>query len=638
MRIAFVFLAATLFVSCIGPKLATSPVHSRRIASLDDQIRAIDPHKRNLCTITINSHDETDTFAKYLTGYNRIELTPDDSKQSDWFDKACQSGIQCDVLVISGHFSGNFFKDGSDLMLEGPTLERNSCSNTCPGILSHPKDVYLFGCNTLAGKEHDSRTPLQYIQVLVKDGYSYADAQMLAAIRYSPFGNSFESKMQRSFAGVQTIHGFDSVAPSGANVRKSVANYLTRIGDFGRFQDSHGTQTDTAWTQTMTAYTAAQAPSASKAEASQSFSCKLTDPSLANYKKLGMIKSLMGSEEKLLQNIEYLDAYTHDSYSAEQFDYSKDQFAPLATSYFKYKIQMDAVSRAIFDKYLVTPLPGMLALQVSLLNIGLRFGWYTQDQHDATVRRLFGDFRAGISQEKGEILCDREIKIPGLTLANFQKGKWGIGELLAVTCLEPRDPAIVDKILADFVDHPISDVYLYDSLAAAVGLGVTTKRLDVAVSKVLSTMDLKYVNAAGDVSEYLNYLLMSGAKCPACDSKIREIAAGFFSATDGRWAEAMALANRMRSNPTDTELDTAMQMILNGSPSASANIRDAMINRGLCARLPLIKSLEDKYLPADPSSWMLIETAGLHRFDSQLQPPEAKMRVTTSLKRFCQER
>ena len=85
--------------------------------------------------------------------------------EGDWFDKACASGIRCDQLVISGHFGGTFFgMSGNALSLS--TLEAKGCSKSCEGILSHPYEVFLFGCNTLSGKEKDSRTPEQHLQIL----------------------------------------------------------------------------------------------------------------------------------------------------------------------------------------------------------------------------------------------------------------------------------------------------------------------------------------------------------------------------------------------------------------------------------------------------------------------------------------
>ena len=64
-----------------------------------------------------------------------------------------QQGVRCDMLVISGHFDGatEFYSDqvAASEYLPVAEMERASCSDSCPGLFSQLKEVYLFGCNTL---------------------------------------------------------------------------------------------------------------------------------------------------------------------------------------------------------------------------------------------------------------------------------------------------------------------------------------------------------------------------------------------------------------------------------------------------------------------------------------------------------
>ncbi len=200
-----------------------------------------------LCTMTINSDDETKYFKKYYEslGYKSIELTTLEDKKSNpdsptreesyefedntvdesWFQTACKQKIKCDILLISGHFGGQFFGK-SNLTLSIQTLEKNSCNESCPGILSAPKEVYLFGCNTLAGKAADRRTPEEYRAVLIHDGFSPSEADGIAAARYSPISSSFYDTMRRVFKGPKVIYGFSSIAPSGKTISPLLRNYF----------------------------------------------------------------------------------------------------------------------------------------------------------------------------------------------------------------------------------------------------------------------------------------------------------------------------------------------------------------------------------------------------------------------------
>lgn len=193
--------------------------------------------KKNVCTVTINSSDERQVFQSQLNSqdFNFIELTElgksSKSGSSDWFQNACSQNIECDVLIISGHFGGSFF-GRSKFSLGLSDLERNSCHNRCPGILQKPQEVFLLGCNTLASKELDHRTPGQYLADLIHHGIDPTEAERIVTARYSPIGSSNRDRMQRIFEGVPFIFGFSSVGPSGKHIKPSLQKYLAEVGDY----------------------------------------------------------------------------------------------------------------------------------------------------------------------------------------------------------------------------------------------------------------------------------------------------------------------------------------------------------------------------------------------------------------------
>src|SRR5262245_43932160 len=70
--------------------------------------RPFDPpaSKTTVCTITVNSPNEKDAFCRNLPKdrFEFVELV--ERGRRDWLSSACQQKVQCDALIISGHFGG----------------------------------------------------------------------------------------------------------------------------------------------------------------------------------------------------------------------------------------------------------------------------------------------------------------------------------------------------------------------------------------------------------------------------------------------------------------------------------------------------------------------------------------------------
>lgn len=165
-------------------------------------------------------------FKQKFASDGRFKFTELTSTNEKWFDQSCASQVQCDVLVISGHFGGTFFgKTGNHLSLS--ELESQSCSKKCTGILEQPKEVYLFGCNTLASKGPATRTPEQYLQVLLEDGLERSFAERVVEARYGPSGEQNVNRMKRAFPGVPVIYGFCDKAPLGEEAGPIMKAYLS---------------------------------------------------------------------------------------------------------------------------------------------------------------------------------------------------------------------------------------------------------------------------------------------------------------------------------------------------------------------------------------------------------------------------
>jgi hypothetical protein len=189
--------------------------------------------KKTVCTITVNSADEKETFRRYLPAdkFRFVELV--ERGRPDWLASACAARTRCDVLVISGHYDGRdeFYSDqpGVREFLPVEEMERASCSKSCSGLFSQLKEVYLFGCNTL-NPEALKRMSSEVTRSLVRAGRSPADADRLARQLASLHGASSRDRMRLIFDDVPVIYGFSSKAPVGPVAGSMLGGYFRSGG------------------------------------------------------------------------------------------------------------------------------------------------------------------------------------------------------------------------------------------------------------------------------------------------------------------------------------------------------------------------------------------------------------------------
>jgi hypothetical protein len=197
------------------------------------------------CIIALNEPHETEAFRANLDP-KRFEIVniraiaaaarPQTSaapgaSASSWLLDACTPQTQCDLMIYSAEFAGRFFgKEQASLSLQ--ELEEASCQARCAGLFRQPREVFLLACNTLATKDEDSRTPEDYLQVLLDHGFDRASAERVVELRYGPLGPSFRESLRRIFAGVPRIYGFSSVAPRGEYTAPMLTRYLRGKSDY----------------------------------------------------------------------------------------------------------------------------------------------------------------------------------------------------------------------------------------------------------------------------------------------------------------------------------------------------------------------------------------------------------------------
>ena len=170
------------------------------------------------------------------------------TNSSNWWSMGAPIGSRpragrassCDVLVISGHFDSQteFYSDrlAKRESLAVSEMERAACSDSCPGVFSQLKEVYLFGCNTtmnpqpIASASPGSRAqpgPL---------GAHLAEAQQLARTLDQRHGESGREHMRRIFANVPAIYGFSGQAPLGPAAAANLNRYFESASTAGTRQ------------------------------------------------------------------------------------------------------------------------------------------------------------------------------------------------------------------------------------------------------------------------------------------------------------------------------------------------------------------------------------------------------------------
>src|SRR5256886_17558639 len=104
-------------------------------------------------------------------------------------------------------------------------MERVSCSDSCRGLFSQLKEVYLFGCNTMNPEALKSASA-EVGRSLVRSGYSRADAERLSRALSARHGESSRDRMRLIFKDVPVIYGFSSVAPLGPTAGPMLDRYF----------------------------------------------------------------------------------------------------------------------------------------------------------------------------------------------------------------------------------------------------------------------------------------------------------------------------------------------------------------------------------------------------------------------------
>ncbi|MCG2592305.1 hypothetical protein LZ009_05870 [Ramlibacter sp. XY19] len=395
---------------------------------------AVQAAPRTVCTITVNSPDERDSFKRNLPpgDYKFVELV--ERGRPDWLASACQQQVQCDALIISGHFDGGdeFYTDRHDQSeyLAVEEMERASCSGSCPGVFANLKEVYLFGCNTLKPEARQTASE-DIVRGMLRSGRSPGEALKAAGVLGDLYARSNRDRMKHIFKDVPVIYGFSSLAPLGRTAGPLLDKYFqtapaTEVGSGQVSSKLMG-----AFSNTALVVTPGLGDADPQAQVRRD-ACQLLDNRTTDAQKVAFLHQVLQRDaaevrmflwhlERFAGSIKPLQRLKPDT--AAEFD-------KLAGDQAARKRFMDSARDADDSN-----------VRMRMVALARNFGWLTPEQEQAELVRTIADqiARDRVGRDELEIACAggaRERKDPALlamAAGALKSGK--VAPAAAMACL-----------------------------------------------------------------------------------------------------------------------------------------------------------------------------------------------------------
>ena len=478
-----------------------------------------DADKKTVCSITVNSADEKEAFRRSLppNKYQFVELV--ERGRSDWLESACRQGIRCDVLVISGHYDGGneFFSDQLEVREYLPVaeMERVSCSDSCPGLFSQLKEVYLFGCNTMNPEALKSASA-EVGRSLVRSGYSRADAERLSRALSARHGESSRDRMRLIFKDVPVIYGFSSVAPLGPTAASFLGRYFQTAGtgEVGSGRASAKLLNQFSGHSLVVA-NGLSAPDPRMAYRQDV--CHFSDDRLSPQQKLAFVHQLLGREMAEVRM--FLDRI--EQYSASLTE--ADRQVP-AVSRALENIARDNASRARYFDF--TRDVDQPAVRARMLELAARLGWLSPAEKRTEIMQMIADQIAGgaVTPAEVDLVCSLNKahglsqELDRLRLSPTQASKVSTAAVLA--CLDSAEaraqvllaltsPNDEEVQLAQVYlrHHPIADV----NEVRIVTSGIARMNGSNAQVRALNTLALQQLSDPDSLEELARLFPLAGS-------------------------------------------------------------------------------------------------------------------------------
>jgi hypothetical protein len=356
--------------------------------------------KKTVCTITVNSPDEKETFRRSLPPdkYQFVELV--ERGRPDWLESACRQGIRCDVLVISGHYDGGneFFPDQLEAreFLPVAEMERVSCSDSCPGLFSQLKEVYLFGCNTLNPEALRSASA-EIGRSLVRSGHSRADAERLSRALSTRHGESSRDRMRLIFKDVPVIYGFSSKAPVGPLAASLLDRYF-QAGANGEIGSGRASARMLGRFAANSMVVTSGLRDSDPYAAHRRDVCQFANDRLSPAQKLAFVHQLLNREMAEVRSfLDRIEKYTASLSDAER------QAPEVARA-------LDGIARdgAARTRYLDFARDAdQPAVRARMIEVAQHLGWLSPTEKRAELMRMIGDqlARNAVSPAEVDLVC-----------------------------------------------------------------------------------------------------------------------------------------------------------------------------------------------------------------------------------------
>ncbi len=458
---------------------------------------------KTVCTITVNSSDEKEAFRQRLPAdkYQFVELV--ERGRPDWLGSACRRNVQCDVLVISGHFAGtNFFSEdlATDEFLPVDEMERVSCSESCPGLFSKLKEVYLFGCNTLNAEAGDpgatALTPLSQLQPIAVSTARSADRDVLkdartkanrASERFAGEESNRE-RMRRIFPNVPVIYGFSSKAPVGESAAGILNRYLRNTGgrEFGTGRVS-GNLIGAFRGTSLTAAVGLRDTDRETAYRDQV--CRFFDERVAPAKKLDFVHNILErSNNDVRRFLDRIEKFTTSLPPAAQ---SEPEYVEALD-----EIARDDTARARYFSLMRVERP---AVRVRMIRLAATFGWLSADAERGETVAMINDVLAKPRLDASDVdfVCsvnaDHDLDEESGRFRLAPGAAAGAGHQAALACLGDREshaamPRALTSVSLD--DAKVAQVYYrrrpLDNPADLRSVAAAVARMDDSEAKVIA--------------------------------------------------------------------------------------------------------------------------------------------------------
>jgi hypothetical protein len=299
------------------------------------------------------------------------------------------------VLLVSGHFAGSEFYSSRfhvNETLPVDEIERAGCSESCPGLFSELKEVYLFGCDTLNPTPLRTATP-DVVRSLVRAGEAPEDATRIARELAERHGDSALSLMRRLFPGVPVIYGFSSKAPYG----KVAGPMLRKLFQSGAGGEIGSGRTSEKLHKLFAPASMTITAGLREGDANAAYRgdvCRYFDDRLTAARKLASIHALMArSMAETRLSLERIEKFLATLPGADR---SAPAFAAAMAA-----ISADAGLRTRF--LVLTHDTTDPAVRVRLISLAQAFGWLDEAQRRAELIQMVGDLLASRAAGFGEV-------------------------------------------------------------------------------------------------------------------------------------------------------------------------------------------------------------------------------------------